>query len=61
MIVGRDGIVSGARFVPSPNCDDRPPGASISLLVVHSISLPPGEYGGDAEEGLWPGGLAAQV
>jgi len=50
MIVGRDGIVSGARFVPSPNCDDRPPGASISLLVVHSISLPPGEYGGDEVE-----------
>ncbi|WP_027852258.1 1,6-anhydro-N-acetylmuramyl-L-alanine amidase AmpD [Marinobacterium litorale] len=30
---------------PSPNCDDRP-GEEISLLVVHNISLPPGQFGG---------------
>jgi AmpD protein len=36
----------GARQVVSPNCDDRPPGAAIELIVVHGISLPPGEYGG---------------
>jgi AmpD protein len=35
-----------ARQVASPNCDDRPPGAVIDLVVVHGISLPPGEYGG---------------
>lgn len=35
-----------ARHVPSPNFDDRPPGAEISLIVVHGISLPPGEFGG---------------
>lgn len=35
-----------ARQVPSPNCDDRPDGCEISLLVVHGISLPPGRYGG---------------
>jgi AmpD protein len=39
--------------VPSPNCDDRPAGAAVSLLIVHSISLPPGEYGGDAIERLF--------
>ena len=50
MNVGRDGIASGARFVPSPNSDERPEGETISLLVVHSISLPPGVYGGDAVE-----------
>jgi AmpD protein len=33
--------------VPSPNCDARPDGASIELLVVHSISLPPGQFAGD--------------
>jgi AmpD protein len=33
-------------FISSPNCDERPPGVPISLLVVHSISLPPGEFGG---------------
>jgi AmpD protein len=39
--------------VPSPNCDDRPDGEAVSLLVVHSISLPPGEYGGDAVQRLF--------
>jgi AmpD protein len=34
--------------VPSPNCDARPEGASITLLVVHNISLPPGRFGGPA-------------
>jgi len=35
-----------ARRVESPNCDDRPPGVLPTLLVVHGISLPPGEFGG---------------
>ena len=35
------------RRLPSPNCDDRPVAAVIDLLVIHGISLPPGEYGGD--------------
>ena len=41
-----DGWLPGARRVPSPNCDARPAGAEISLIVIHGISLPPGEYGG---------------
>jgi len=41
------------RLVDSPNQDERPPGTEISLLVVHSISLPPGEFGGDAIERLF--------
>jgi AmpD protein len=48
-----DGWVEGARRVPSPNRDERPAGAGISLLLVHAISLPPGEYGGDAIERLF--------
>jgi AmpD protein len=36
----------GARQLPSPNCDERPRDCDISLIVIHSISLPPGEYGG---------------
>ena len=35
-----------ARHQPSPNFGPRPQGACIDLLVVHSISLPPGQYGG---------------
>jgi AmpD protein len=42
----RTGLLRGARFVPSPNHDERPAGAALELLVVHGISLPPGQYGG---------------
>jgi len=41
------------RVVDSPNQDERPAGAEVTLLVLHSISLPPGEYGGDAIERLF--------
>ena len=37
-----------AQQILSPNHDERPPGTEISLVVLHSISLPRGEYGGDA-------------
>lgn len=40
------GLLQAARQVPSPNCDERPPGVEADLIVVHGISLPPGEYGG---------------
>lgn len=38
----------GARRIDSPNHGPRPPGNAITLVVLHSISLPPGRYGGDA-------------
>ena len=41
---------SPCRYVESPNQDERPDGEEPTLLVVHSISLPPVEYGGDAIE-----------
>lgn len=41
------GVLSSATYIPSPNCDDRVPGEHIVLLVLHNISLPPGEFGGD--------------
>ena len=41
----RDGWLSSARQLPSPNFGPRPAHAQIDLIVVHSISLPPGEYG----------------
>ncbi len=44
--LGTSGLLSAAAYVPSPNCDDRPGGANIELLVIHNISLPPGEFGG---------------
>jgi len=54
-----EGWIAGARRVPTPNCDSRPPGAAISLAVLHSISLPRGEYGGDAIERLFTNRLDA--
>ncbi|OAI51171.1 hypothetical protein AYO46_08505 [Betaproteobacteria bacterium SCGC AG-212-J23] len=47
------GWLEGVRRVESPNQDERPPGTEITLLIVHSISLPPGEYGGDSIEKLF--------
>jgi AmpD protein len=37
-----------AQRIPSPNCDERPAGQDIELIVIHSISLPPGQFGGPA-------------
>jgi AmpD protein len=42
-----------ARACPSPNFDTRPLGTPVTLVVLHSISLPPGSYGGDAIEQLF--------
>jgi N-acetyl-anhydromuramoyl-L-alanine amidase len=48
MSIGPKGRVRGVRQVRSPNCDERPPGVAVDLLVVHNISLPPRVYGGEA-------------
>ena len=53
MTVWRDGWWQQARRCESPNFGPRPDGAAIDLVIVHSISLPPGEYGGDAIERLF--------
>lgn len=47
------GWYAPARHVPSPNFGRRPPHACIDLVVVHSISLPPGVYGGPQVEQLF--------
>ena len=52
------GWIAGARRVLSPNCDSRPLGAEVSLIVLHSISLPRGTYRGDAVERLFTNRLA---
>ncbi|MDN6180225.1 MAG: 1,6-anhydro-N-acetylmuramyl-L-alanine amidase AmpD [Halomonas subglaciescola] len=49
---------SQARWVASPNANARPEG-EVSVVVVHSISLPPGEFGGDAIEALFTNRLDA--
>jgi AmpD protein len=55
------GRLRRARQVASPNCDARPAGSQVTLAVLHSISLPPGEYGGDAIERLFTNRLDPQA
>ncbi|OIQ81527.1 1,6-anhydro-N-acetylmuramyl-L-alanine amidase AmpD [mine drainage metagenome] len=47
LAISPQGLVLGARRIDSPNCDERPAGMPITLVVIHNISLPPGEYGGN--------------
>ncbi len=51
--VDRTHWLEGVRRVPSPNADERPYCSDIELLIVHSISLPPGEFGGAHVEQLF--------
>lgn len=55
------GWVARARRVPSPNRDDRPPGLPISLVVIHAISLPSGQFGGPDILRLFTNQLDAQA
>ena len=48
MKIGATGWLSGVRRIASPNCDARPPGTAIELLVIHNISLPPDVFVGEA-------------
>lgn len=51
------GLLRGARQVLSPHFDERPAGVKPDLLVVHGISLPPGEFGGPWIDRLFTGTL----
>ena len=61
MMIDAAGRVDVARHVASPNWDERPEGETITLLVIHNISLPPGEFGGDGIERLFANTLDAQA
>lgn len=56
-----EGWLAGVRRIPSPNVDERPPGESVCLLVVHNISLPPGEFGGEGVINLFTNRLDPQA
>ena len=49
----RQGWYTFARACPSPNFGPRPPGSLVDLAVLHSISLPPGQFGGMAVQQLF--------
>lgn len=51
------GWLAGVRHTPSPHHDSRPDDEAPSLLVIHNISLPPGEFGGPWIDALFTGTL----
>ncbi|MEE9310316.1 MAG: 1,6-anhydro-N-acetylmuramyl-L-alanine amidase AmpD [Cocleimonas sp.] len=53
MLKIKEGILESARFLDSPNHDDRCDENDISLIVIHNISLPPNEFGGKGIEQLF--------
>lgn len=55
------GLMLGARQIASPNYDTRPSGVEADLIVVHGISLPPGEFGGPWIDRLFTNTLPAEM
>ena len=52
-VSSRGGLIRPAEQCPSPNQDDRPDGCEPDLIIIHSICLPPGEFGGPYVEQLF--------
>ena len=57
----KSGLMRGVRQIASPNRDARPAGVEADLIVVHGISLPPGEFGGPWIDRLFTNTLPADV
>jgi AmpD protein len=55
------GWLPNARHMPCPNRDERPPDAVVDLLVIHGISLPPGNFGGPWIDALFRNHLDPQA
>jgi len=53
------GLVDEAEFIASPNYDDRDTGNSVDVIIVHCISLPPGNYGSGAISRFFTNQLSA--
>jgi AmpD protein len=61
IIDSASGWIEGVERLLSPNADERPEGTEPSLIVVHSISLPPGQFGGPWIDRLFTNCLPADV
>jgi len=55
--INRQGWFNDLRQCPSPHVNQRPAGSEVSLLVIHNISLPPGQFGGGYIDDLFSGSL----
>jgi AmpD protein len=56
----KNGWLQTARRLDSPNCDARPAGVDADLVVIHGISLPPGEFGGPWIDALFTNSLPVE-
>ncbi len=52
-----EGLLLAADYIPSPHCDQRPENMPIDMLVIHNISLPPGQFGSDDVKNFFCGTL----
>jgi len=55
----QNGLLTSVLYRPSPHQDTRPEGTSIDMIVIHGISLPPGEFGSNTVEAFFCGNLDA--
>lgn len=53
-------LLTNAKWCPSPNYNNRPDKASVSLLVIHNISLPPRQFGGEYIESFFQNRLPVE-
>lgn len=53
-----NGWLEGALHIYSPNCNSRPENTTIDMIVIHNISLPPGQFGGPYIEQFFTNNLA---
>lgn len=53
----QQGLLASARYCPSSHHNERPDGMPIDMIVIHGISLPPGEFGSNAIEEFFCGKL----
>ena len=60
-VVDAQGWLATARRAPSPHADARPADMPVSLIVIHGVSLPPGEFGGSWVEDFFCGRLDESI
>jgi AmpD protein len=61
MNIDQHGVSSHTRFIATPHCDFRAQPNDIRLIVIHNISLPPGQFGGNGIIELFTGKLDAHA
>jgi AmpD protein len=61
MIINAKGFIKDIKHILSPNHDSRPKDSTINLLVIHNISLPPDQYGGDYIEHFFTNQLNSSI